>query len=1109
MWSGGPKALSRVVLLVGAALPVGLAARFWGFVERHPVAAVMLALGWEAFLAGAAFAGKVFGELQGRWVTRAADGFERWVGQRFSRFERDYRALVEHEHRFTDLKGLATRGEQLPRLREVFVDVSLVPRPLHDVTADGALTAVAGGEGRRSSLQELLRDPEPVVLAVVGAPGTGKTTLLEHTAVRLATGGRKAGPRTLPVLLALRDHAAAVADDPQVSLPERIRCALGALGPREPAGWFEAQLDRGRCVVMLDGLDEVARSEDRQGIVEWVERQIARFPDNDWVITSRPHGYQSAPMNRARVLQVRRFTGEQIERFVHRWYHAVERISTGTDDAGVARLAGRHADDLLERLRGRPMLFDIASNPLILTMIANVHRYRGALPGSRAELYTAIVEVLLWRRQEAKRLSPAAEEPTGVQKEMVLRRLAFTMMEERIRDLPEERAEELLRPALGLVGFAGTARDFLAPVIVSGLMVERELGLCSFAHFTLQEHLAASHIREHGLRGTLARHVTDPWWRETTLLWAARTDPSAVVEACLDDGGVQALGLAFDCFDEAATLQPAVRRRLESIREQALRAPVGSPRWRQMAAITVARELREVVRLADDTLVVSRPVSRGLYGLFETAHPHLPLYGRTDSGARDRAVATGVSAGAARTFVDWVNDLVGGSSTYRLPLPEHLTAPGIQTVLEPGGHCAWTRGTGGGDPVVLWVPEGMDHPFDATRESTERRLRPDDGEVLRAGATATLLALCRALRGRMPATAPLPAPVPDAGRVRAAVRAGLGDPRARSGDVGAHQVSAQLAETADALAACRDLLSFARYLTLCRELAVEDLRLRSLDATPPGAAVRQVRRALADALRDTSRRALELLVARVVALAVDGETVTARIGELEAALDHAHELARPLAFPHDDDPGHDPALLLGLGLALDVVRSLTGTLGERTAAGPAHDLARHPALDGDADTRADGVAALTLRLASVVEPRSVDLIASVRGICADSAARHAFGEPWSYVPDTLHTYLAQLRRVLEEEAPRSEEVSSWWHAALGLTDRMRALAEDPSQWRSECDRTGAVLRCAALVVCAVGRHHGHARVTELARSVAAAVSLLQDRADGTLIPGEALVLLRT
>ena len=40
----------------------------------------------------------------------------------------------------------------------------------------------------------------------------------------------------------------------------------------------------------------------------------------------------------------------------------------------------------MRRLKQAPALYDLTVNPLLLTMIANVHRYRGTLPGSMRAL---------------------------------------------------------------------------------------------------------------------------------------------------------------------------------------------------------------------------------------------------------------------------------------------------------------------------------------------------------------------------------------------------------------------------------------------------------------------------------------------------------------------------------------------------------------------------------------------------------------------------------------------------------------------------------------------------------------------------------------------------
>ncbi|WKX70243.1 NACHT domain-containing NTPase [Streptomyces sp. XD-27] len=690
--------LAKVGLAAASVVPPALlGARFWPSVREHPVGALLLFLAYLVLLAAVGFCVKVYTNVADRWVTRAADGVDRRLRWRISRFERDYRAYVLSHHRFIDLKGLATRGDFTPGLEEVFVDVSLVPTPTHTASQESlAGTVRAAGAAVRQSIHDFLGTPDGTALAVIGAPGTGKTTLLKHLALRLAREPGKRGSRDLPILLFLRDHAAAITADPEITLPEVIGASLRRLRGDEPPGWFDRQLQAGRCVVLLDGLDEVAREEDRRNVSKWVEEQIESYEANDFVLTSRPHGYRSAPVNRARVLQVRRFTGEQITRFVQGWYRAIERLSTGADDAAVADRAAEEATDLLDRLRARPVLYDLAANPLLLTMIANVHRYRGALPGSRAELYAEICEVLLWRRQEAKgNVAALPDELTGAKKEAVLRELAYVMMCERRRDIDTARAAETLGPALFRVGAAAVpVEDFLAAIVASGLLVERERGMYAFAHLTLQEHLAALHIQYRGLVDTLIAGVQDDWWRETTLLYAARVDPGPIVEACVDSGSVTAIALAFDCEEEAAEFAPETRRLLEDLRTDALRTGPDMPMGRLMTAVTVTRALRQTVRLGQDTLVCASPVSEELYGLF-TGEPR--------AGHR---TATGMTGREAAAFTQWVNELLPDGPRYRLPTEAEVADEGFRMVAadRPVWYApdAQTR---------LWVPEGTEHPW--------------------------------------------------------------------------------------------------------------------------------------------------------------------------------------------------------------------------------------------------------------------------------------------------------------------------------------------------------------------------------------------------------------
>jgi predicted NACHT family NTPase len=548
-----------------------------------------------------------------------------------SQFDRDYRALVLASLRFIDQKGLATVGPFTPELDDVYVDVSLAPRPPHLVN-EGLLPDLPADVTERRALSEFLGQTDPVVLAVIGAPGSGKTTLLRHTA-RQVCQRRLGQKRHLPILLYLRDHVTAVVADPNVTLTALLRGMLGELRPAEPDGWLEQRLRDGECVVLLDGLDEVARPEDRRKVASWAERQIRQYPGNDYVITSRPQGYRAAKIDGADVLQVRGFTTEQASRFVRSWYLAVERHSTGAVDEDITIRARREADDLLQRLDRAPSLYDLTVNPLLLTMIANVHRYRGALPGSRADLYAEILQVMLVRRQEAKDLPV---ELVGDKKEALLRGLAYAMMDRRLSDLPHDDVLAEIRPVLRRLPRQVTAEGFLADVRSNGLFVERETRLYCFAHHTFQEYLAAAYVRDKGLANVLASAVDDPWWRETTLLYAARADADPIVAACLNSGTITALALAFDCADQGSAFAEDLRERLENLLTEVSDPATSQERRRLITGVLLTRHLQQQIRTSTGTRICTRPITASLYQLFRD-DTHTPAPDSPPSAARPQS----------------------------------------------------------------------------------------------------------------------------------------------------------------------------------------------------------------------------------------------------------------------------------------------------------------------------------------------------------------------------------------------------------------------------------------------------------------------------------------
>ena len=156
---------------------------------------------------------------------------------------------------------------------------------------------------------------------------------------------------------------------------------------------------------------------------------------------------------------VRPFTADQVQLFLDRWYLAAERHATGASGRSArraVRAAGREsAARLTSLLREHPALHDLAVNPLLLTMIATAHRYRGALPGSRADLYGEICQVLLSRRVQAKDLPELLSWPA---RQTLLAALAYQMMRDHVSNLPAGRVLEILGPQLERFSLVGHRR---------------------------------------------------------------------------------------------------------------------------------------------------------------------------------------------------------------------------------------------------------------------------------------------------------------------------------------------------------------------------------------------------------------------------------------------------------------------------------------------------------------------------------------------------------------------------------------------------------------------------------------------------------------------------
>ena len=396
-------------------------------------------------------------------------------------------------------------------------------------------------------------------LVVLGDPGCGKTTLLRYLALTYArdfppsippTGGEAKGgsvqqrlgldEHLFPILLPLRDFARYLeeacpdngADGPKLLL-DYLRLYFTNQNLTLPPDFFETRLQAGECSVLLDGLDEVASMATRQRVARIVERFTLAYPDNRYVVTSRIVGYTGGARLGAdyAVTTVRDFTNEDIARFAHHWNRAVEVVLAGGPTDYALRQAKTASEKLIAAIKSNARVRELAVNPLLLTVIALVQRYRAQLPDRRVELYEEAIEVLLVQWDAVKGL-PSTEvlqglELDGGDRRSLLEPVALWMMEQHAREIElDDLRKQLARPFQAMLKDLRLTEKAVNGFIHlinarSGLLTERGQGIYAFSHLTFQEHLAARAVAdgEDYVAYTLAR-VGDSWWREVILLEA-------------------------------------------------------------------------------------------------------------------------------------------------------------------------------------------------------------------------------------------------------------------------------------------------------------------------------------------------------------------------------------------------------------------------------------------------------------------------------------------------------------------------------------------------------------------------------------------------------------
>jgi len=481
---------------------------------------------------------------------------------------------MSDEHKWLRLIGIRTKGRlNPPRLQNVFISLRL-----------GKANQVTDNILSWSQIFQSKAENDKRI-AILGDPGAGKTTLMDYLALSFSEEGIHPIAQQLgnpaPIFVRLREVSS------EKSLMDLI--ANPGLMRATPKGYFERLLRNGKCVVLLDGLDEVLNQEQHDQVVREMKQLTHDFPTNWFIITCRIAGWQDQLPNFRRY-EVRSLDDDEVRNFITAWYQEVYRSNTLDEkgekasaqeqrDAEKKALLNAHqqANALWISLRKNSGLLKVARTPLILSLITLVHFVRQTeLPRGRAQLYQRCLDILLeeWDLED-KRLQ-IENRPSLGDKLIALKQIAFHFASNEILEMDTGGLETIISPLMPNFNVKVSEKDFIQHIYErSGVLVETRIGCYGFAHRALQDYLTASHISENELDDLLLRYTGEEPWHEVIRITAGLVRPSKRAEQLLnslllqDVGDAYSLALAGWSLGEDVQVSAKTRK---TIRERLLKA---------------------------------------------------------------------------------------------------------------------------------------------------------------------------------------------------------------------------------------------------------------------------------------------------------------------------------------------------------------------------------------------------------------------------------------------------------------------------------------------------------------------------------------------------------
>ena len=331
-------------------------------------------------------------------------------------------------------------------------------------------------------------------LMILGKPGAGKTTFLKHLVIQCSRGLFQG--ELVPFFITLKEFAE-VEEQPKLKLFDYLAKYINDDNKED----LDIILKNGKALICLDGLDEVLQK-DTNRVIKEIEQLALKYPQNQYLMTCRIAAKEYT-FTQFTEVEIADFDWEQITIFANNWFEN--------------KLI--KAYKFLGRLEKDKPIQELASNPLLVTLLCLTFEESGDFPGNRAGLYKEGIDALLkkWDAKRGIERDEVYQKLWTQRKEDLLSKIAWNTFSQGEYFFKQDKVERYIGEYIRNLAGANTDEEALKldseAVLKSiesqhGLFIERAKHIYSFSHLTFQEYFTARKIVTTSDPESFKKHIT-------------------------------------------------------------------------------------------------------------------------------------------------------------------------------------------------------------------------------------------------------------------------------------------------------------------------------------------------------------------------------------------------------------------------------------------------------------------------------------------------------------------------------------------------------------------------------------------------------------------------